>query len=147
MSFRFQPGTYDLFLTHAWHYTDEWQQLVAILDRHLGRWRNWSLPWHDTSIDRYTADGKVQLDALLNGHISMTAAVILVPETAKTGDGRFWLNKQLELATKHSKPVIGVMPVSGDPFPESLASSTRTIVRRDAEEIVNAVRALTGMTT
>ena len=41
----FPPGTYDLFLTHGWRYTDEWQGLVALLDDYLpGKWRNWSLP-------------------------------------------------------------------------------------------------------
>ena len=142
----FQTGTYDLFLTHAWHYIDEWQLLVAILDEHLpGKWRNWSLPWHDTSIDRYTVAGKAQLETLLDGHISMTSVVILVPEIVKTGDGRFWVEKELQIAAKHSKPVVGVLPLNGDPFPAALIPRTNSVVKRDAQEILEAVRALTGV--
>lgn len=141
----FQADTYDLFLTHSWNYTDEWQMLVATLDDHVpGKWRNWSLPWHDTSIDRSSVRGKAQLEALLDGHISMTSAIILLPETVRTGDGRFWLEKQLQIAAKHSKPVIGVLPMNGDPFPEALIPRTYRLVRRDAREILAAVQALTG---
>ena len=141
----FQAGTYDLFLTHSWNYTDEWQTLVAALDDHVpGKWRNWSIPWHDTSIDRYSVRGKAELEALLEGHISMTSAIILIPETVKTGDGRFWLEKQLQLAAKHSKPIIGVLPMNGDPFPEILTPRLHRLVRRDAREILEAVQALSG---
>jgi hypothetical protein len=141
----FQAGTYDLFLTHAWYYTDEWQLLVAALDEHLpGKWRNWSLPWHDTSIDRYSVEGKAQLESLLNGHISMTSAIILLPELVKTGEGRFWLEKELQIGSKHSKPVIGVQPLRGDTFPEWLIPKTHRVVARDAGEIFDAVRTLSG---
>jgi hypothetical protein len=142
----FHAGTYDLFLVHAWHYTDEWQLLVATLDEHIpGKWRNWSLPWHDTSIDRYSVVGKAQLEALLDGHISMASVMILIPEIVKTGEGRFWVETELQIAATHSKPVVGVLPLNGEPFPAALIPRTHRVVKRDAQEILEAVRALTGV--
>jgi hypothetical protein len=77
----------------------------------------------------------------------MTAAIILLPETIRTGEGRFWLDKQLQIATEFSKPVIGVLPMNGDPFPDVLVPRTHVLVRRDAQEILDAVRSLTGTET
>lgn len=136
----FPAGTYDLFLTHHWNYTDAWQGLVALLDERLpGKWRNWSIPWHDTSIERYSADGKAQLEKLLHGHISMASAVIVLPETMSTTDGRMWLDKQLTISRHYSKPMIGVFPLDDGPFPEVLKDQVRVIVRRNAVEIIDAV--------
>jgi hypothetical protein len=152
MSF-FPAGTYDLFLTHAWCYTDDWQGLVAMLDEHLpGRWRNWSLPWHDTSIERYTPEGRESLVKLLHGHISMASAVLLLPEIKKLPEGQMWLDKQLEIAVHYSKPIIGVLPQGEvnswffrgkNAFPEDLRSRVQEITARNAIEIIKRVSALT----
>jgi hypothetical protein len=136
----FASGTYDLFLTHAWYYTDEWQALVALLDDFIpGKWRNWSLPWHDTSIDRHSARGRVQLDELLDGQISMAELVLVLPETARTNDGRMWLDKQLELSARHRKPILGVLAAESGEFPANLRPRVIEVVPRNATEIVRAV--------
>jgi hypothetical protein len=150
----FPAGTYDLFLTHAWHYTDEWQGIVAMLDDHLkGKWRNWSIPWHDTSIERRTPEGKAALEKLLDGHISMASVILLLPETCNLPDGRMWLNTQLEIGARYSKPIIGIMP-HGNPqlapsqkdpaFPEDLSQRADEVVARNADEIMKAVDRLSS---
>jgi hypothetical protein len=134
----FPSGTYDLFLTHNWYYTDPWQQLVGMIDDELpGKWRNWSLPWHDTSIERHTEKGKAQLEKLLRGQISMTAMVVVVSENAGTTDGRMWLDIQLRMAGEYAKPVIGVRTADGG-FPDALAPRVQEVVERTAAAIVTA---------
>lgn len=141
----FPPGTYDLFLTHAWNYTDEWQGLVALLDDYMpGKWRNWSLPWHDTSIDRYSEEGRAQLENLLRGQIRHASCVLLLPETTDRAEGRLWLDKQLTLALRYAKPVIGVLPHNGGQFPSEMISLVRAVVPRDASLIVAALNRLLG---
>ena len=136
----FLPGTYDLFLTHAWNYTDEWQEVVALLDARVpGKWRNWSLPWHDTSIDRHSEDGKAQLEQLLHGHISMTSAVLLLPGTGDRAEGRMWLERELALAAQYGKPVIGVLQAGQARFPADLAGRVVAVVARDAAAILAEV--------
>src|SRR5262245_17033634 len=141
----FPAGTYDLFLTHAWRYTDEWQGLVALLDEKLPhKWRNWSLPWYDTSIEKLTPEGHAELIRLLKGQIAWASAIVVVPETVSTTEGRMWLDTQLEIARAHEKPVIGVLPTDGRPFPSELAARVSTVVPRDANEITQAVERLRG---
>ena len=133
----FPPGTYDLFLTHGWRYTDEWQGLVALFDDYVpGKWRNWSLPWHDTSIDRYSEDGRAQLEKLLRGHIANASGIVVLPETLDRAEDRIWLDKQLALAARFGKPLIGVLPQDGSPFPDVLAIRVDTIVPRNAPQII-----------
>jgi hypothetical protein len=145
----FPAGTYDLFLTHAWSYTDEWQGLVGMLDEQVpGRWRNWSLPWHDTSIERHTPEGKAALIKLLNGQMSMASAILLLPETTKLPDGQMWLEQQLEIAARYEKPVIGILPPDDENrkfyqrrpgFPEHLKHRVNELVDRDAARILQCV--------
>lgn len=142
MSF-FPPGTYDLFLTHSWNYTDEWQGLVALIDDYMpGKWRNWSLPWHDTSIDRYSEEGRVQLEKLLRGQIAHASGVLLLPETMDRAEGRMWLDKQLTLAARYSKPIIGVPPNKGGTFPDELAAHVDAIVPREPGQIIATLNRL-----
>jgi hypothetical protein len=47
-----------------------------------------------------------------------------------------WLEKQLALATQYKKPVIGVLPQSGVPFPDELVVHVSAIVPRDASMII-----------
>jgi len=150
----FPAGTYDLFLTHAWHYNDEWQGMVAMLDGYIpGKWRNWSLPWHDTSIERHTPEGKAALEKLLDGHIVMASAILMLPETLNMPDGRMWLDKQLEIAARHSKPVLGILPENNStwdlilkksPFPKDISRGTYELVARNAADIIKSVERLSS---
>ena len=139
----FAPGTYDLFLTHAWNYTDEWQGLVALLDEYIpGKWRNWSLPWHDTSIDRFSQRGREQLEKLLRGQIAQASGIIVLPETMDRAEGKLWLEKQLALAREFKKLVLGISPKNGTAFPTELAAFTAVVVPRDAAQIIAALERL-----
>ena len=139
MSF-FSKGTYDIFLTHAWSYTDEWQSVVLILDKYLpGKWRNWSLPWHDTSIERFSSEGREQLGRLLHGHISMSSAVLFLPGPLNRAEGRLWLEKEMDVAAALKKPVIGVRLSPDTEFPPEFNNRIATIVNADGAEIISAI--------
>jgi len=141
----FPKGTYDLFLTHGWRYTDSWQALVAAFDEYLaGRWRNWSLPWYDTSIESHTQEGRLQLELLLRGQVSMASAVIVLPEINDRPESRGWLVKELDLAAHYEKPVIGVLAQDGGRFPDELMPQVDEVVRRDPKIIIRAVDRLSN---
>jgi len=137
MSF-FPSNTYDLFITHNYYYTDPWQGVVALLDEALpGRWRNWSLPWHDTSIERRSPKGRATLERTLRGQIGSAKMVLLLPETASTTDGKVWLETQLAIARELGKPVLGMRTLDGD-FPDSLRDATCEVIDRSAAAVLRA---------
>ncbi len=82
----------------------------------------------------------------------MASAVLLLPETKNQPDGKMWLEKQLQIATRHSKPVIGILPQEtslmksllagiGMPskFPEDLRNRVDEIAARNAADIIKTV--------
>ena len=51
---------YDLFLSHAWRYNDDYYKLEKMLkEASLFKWRNYSVPKHDPLIDPNSYAGKV----------------------------------------------------------------------------------------
>jgi hypothetical protein len=47
-----------------------------------------------------------------------------------------WLDKQLAIAARFTKPVIGVLPQSGGQFPDVLTMHVSAIVSRDPGQII-----------
>ena len=94
-------GTYDIFISHCWRYDEEWTEMVALLDEALGRsWRNWSLPWYDPGLDRFTPEGRAHLVDTLDGQLSMCGALLALADICKGSRGNTWLAIQIEFAQK-----------------------------------------------
>jgi hypothetical protein len=130
-------GTYDIFISHCWRYDEEWTEMVALLDEALGRsWRNWSLPWYDPGLDRFTPEGHAHLVDTLDGQLSMCGALLALADICKGNRGNTWLAIQIDFAQKYGKPVYGVSRKSDGSFPEQFRSSTERIVGWSAAEIV-----------
>ena len=70
---------YDLFISHAWRYNDDYTRLVDMLRKAPNfNWRNYSDPKHDPVVD---PDDKVNRDRLvreLEGQIRPTNCVIVI---------------------------------------------------------------------
>ena len=50
--------TYDLFISHAWRYHEDYDRLVTLLNNAPNfKWRNYSVPRHDPKIDPDTEVG------------------------------------------------------------------------------------------
>ena len=54
--------TYDLFISHSWRYSDEYNRMVELLNEAPSfKWRNYSCPEHDPAIDPDSKEGKKEL--------------------------------------------------------------------------------------
>lgn len=101
--------TYDLFITHAWRYHDDWKRLVDLLNAHDVRaWRNFSLPWYDPALDPRTEAGGKVVRWNLETQIIPVRAVVLLSSLLSEPGTRKWLDFELETARLHGKPVIAV---------------------------------------
>src|SRR4051812_29149773 len=115
----FPAGTYDVFITHGWRYDEPWNKMVALLDQHLDtRWRNWSLPWHDPSIERMTPSGRARVKKLLDGQLQSTGVVFVLQSMVLLGESRVeWIKHQVAVARAAGKPVVGILGEKGENFP------------------------------
>ncbi|MDC0681542.1 TIR domain-containing protein [Sorangium atrum] len=126
--------TYDLFISHAWDYNDEYYRLVAMLDGAPNfKWRNYSVPEHDP-----LAGGR-RLAQQLDGQIRPVNAVLIL--AGMYVNHRGWIQKEIELAQSYNKPLIGIRPWGNYNVPQVVAMTAETIVGWKTDSIVGAVRA------
>jgi hypothetical protein len=132
--------TYDLFLTHAWRYHEDWTSLGALLDAYDGlTWRNFSVPWHDPALDANTELGGRFIRNWLETQILPVHAVLFLAGVYAVKSNRRWLDLELELARNHGKPVIGLPAIGASDPPENLRPLADEFVGWDAAAVIAAV--------
>lgn len=123
------PGSYDIFISHSWRYDQEWTDMVALLDDAFGlNWRNWSLPWHDPGLNRFSLEGHAILLETLEGQLSQCGATLVLADVCRAERGPQWLRIQIDLAKKYGCPVIGVGAQKDGSFPDDFRVDMDTIV-------------------
>lgn len=106
--------SYDIFLTHAWRFHDDWKKFSELLDGTSGvAWRNFSLPWHDPAMNPNTEVGGRFIRNFLESQIIPVHSVVLLSGVYKINSARRWFDMEVEMARKHNKPLIGI-PVLGE---------------------------------
>ena len=112
---------YDLFLTHAWRFHDDWNRFSELLDRVPGLvWRNFSLPWHDPAMNANTEVGGRFIREFLESQIIPVHGIVLLAGVYETKSARSWLHMEIEMARKHNKPIVGVPAIGGENVPEGI---------------------------
>lgn len=138
----FAPDTFDIFIAHCWSYDDEWNSFVRLLDEILSTsWRNWSLPWHDPSINHVSEKGRAQVIKLLRGQISQSKVIFvlgdLLDESKRQKD---WLLLQIDLAEEMGKRLIGVHRRDRQYFPADLAPRMEKLILFDKAAVAQVLK-------
>ncbi|MGD9536745.1 MAG: TIR domain-containing protein [Alphaproteobacteria bacterium] len=137
--------TYDLFITHAWRYHDDWTRMGELLDAAPGLvWRNFSLPWHDPAMDANTEIGGRFIRQWLESQIVPANGIIFLAGVYEVNSTRKWLDLELELAHKHGKPSIAVPKSSGGEIPPDVAERVSATCPWDAVTIIATLDRLGG---
>jgi len=123
---------YDIFITHAWDYNDEYHRLVSFLKTANNfRWRNYSVPEHDPLPNRGLKQGLA--NQIRRVHCVLALAGMYVAY-------RDVIQYELEFATSVGKPVIAVRPWEQQNTPAALTSVAVAEVGWNTDTIVQAVR-------
>lgn len=135
--------TYDLFISHPWQYTLEYNFLVEMLNKEPRfYWRNYSFPEYDIIINPVSTAGKRQLYEDLEGQIKYANAVLIIAKMYN--EHSYWIDKELELAAKYKLPVILVKSIPNEEIPGFLAHQSHEIVNGDVSSITTAIRKVLG---
>ena len=131
--------TYDLFLSHAWRYNDNYYRLEKMLkEASLFKWRNYSVPQHDPLIDPDTPVGKVKLTELLDRQIRPVNCVLILGGMYAAYSE--WILKEIKIAQGYYKPIIGIYPWGQQNMPLSVQNVAVELVRWNTDSIVSAIR-------
>lgn len=70
--------TYDLFISHAWNYLDDYYRIIDLHNRaYYFSYRNYSVSKHDTIIDPKTLIGLAQVRTALDKNILFNAKMLI----------------------------------------------------------------------
>ena len=141
--------TYDVFITHAWRYHDDWKRVAEVLDSVDGfRWRNFSVPWYDPAMDPNTAVGGRFVRDWLESQILPSHVVLFLDSVYAVRSARKWLDVEMEMARTAGKPIVA-LPAFGTPGVDAtIAAMVDAVVPWDrdvmARTIVEAYQSAAG---
>ncbi len=134
-----QLRNYDVFISHAWRYDDDYYRLVNLLSAAPNfQYRNYSVPNHDPLVDPGTRIGQERLSTMLDAQIRPVQCVLVI--AGMYAAHRFWIDKEIAFAQSYDKPIIGVVPWGQERVPLSVQAAAHEMVGWNTVSIVDAIR-------
>jgi Thoeris protein ThsB, TIR-like domain len=131
--------TYDLFISHAWKYHEDYDRLVEMLNNAPNfKWRNYSVPQHDPKIDPNTNVGYAKLKTELEKQIKPVNCVIVLAGMYAAYSG--WIGEEMNIADSYSKPMGGVNPWGQQRTPTAVSGRVKEMVGWNTATIIAAIR-------
>jgi len=125
---------YNIFISHAWDYNDEYDRVVDFLnDFNELKWQNHSVPIEeplDTVNDTH-------LKSELRKQIRTTAIVLVL--AGMYSAHREWIQKEIEIANEFDKPIVGIRPNGSEQTPNVVENASVEMVGWRQNSVVEAV--------
>jgi hypothetical protein len=126
---------YNLFISHPWIKNNEYSRLESMLDNCLYfKYKDYSVPSTsplDVRTDR-------ELEEALERQIRPCSVVIIL--AGMYVNHRKWIQKEIEIAKKYNKPIIGLIPWGQERTPLEVELASKEMVRWDTGSIVTSIR-------
>ena len=129
--------TYNLFISHSWAYSNQYEGLVRLLNANpYFSYKNYSVPKNDPI---HNAPYQYQLKEAIRRQMQPASCVIILAGVYSSYSK--WINIEIELAKEMGKRIIDVEPFG--------AMRTSTVVKNAANEVVGwntitIIRAIRG---
>lgn len=126
---------YHIFISHSWKYKDDYYRFYNLIkDANNFKISNFSVPEHDRLDTRTDAE----LYAALEWQIRSTSIVVIL--AGMYVNHSFWIDKEIEIAKKYNKPIIGVKPWGNTFVPTKVVQASKEIVGWQTTSIIDAIR-------
>lgn len=127
---------YNLFISHSWTYSDQYQRLINLLDSKYGfNYRNYSVPKDDPI---HNAESDYLLRQAIERQMKPASCVIILAGVYSTYSK--WINIEIELAREMGKKIIAVEPWGSERTSAVVKNAADEIVRWNSDSIVRAIR-------
>lgn len=133
--------TYDLFISHAWKYGDDYDRLINLLDKANNFcYRNYSAPKDNPLKNLNGTDvvNKAQITSAIGRKIAPVNAVLVI--SGLYYNYREWMQKEIDIAIEKSKPIIAIKPWGNSKIPSAVSGVADDIVSWNTSSIVEAIR-------
>ena len=127
---------YNLFISHSWSYSDQYNRLVRLLDAaSYFTYKNYSVPKDDPI---HNAPYQWQLKEAIRRQMQPASCVIILAGVYSTYSK--WINIEIELAKSMNKKIIAVEPWGSLRTSLTVKNSADEIVGWNTSSIVRAIR-------
>ena len=133
--------THDLFISHSWSYSDQYDRLVQLLrKRSYFRFRNYSVPQDDPI---HNAPNDRELREAIRRKMGPCGVVLVLAGVYSTYSR--WIDIELQLASAgfaSSKPIIAIEPWGSERTSRRVKRVADRVVGWNTESVVRAIREL-----
>lgn len=127
--------TYDLFISHAWTYHEDYNRIVRFLNAANNfKWRNYSVPVHDPA----DANSSAKLQEALKRQMRPANVFLILAGMYATHSA--WIEFEINFGAALSKPMIGIRPWGQQRVPKVVSDAVDVMVGWQTTSIVDAVR-------
>ena len=133
--------TYDIFISHAWKYGDEYDRLITLLDNFPNfKYRNYSAPQYQPlhNLDCTDVVTASEIKDAIQRKIRPVNAVLVI--SGMYYNYRTWMQYELDTAANMYKPIIAIQPFGNVQMPAAISSKANVIVNWNSSSIVDAIR-------
>ena len=133
--------TYNLFISHAWKYSDDYNKVIEWLDRAKTEkrfdYKNYSDPKDDPIVDPDEQAKKRRMREKLKNQIRPSSIVIVISGMYVAHSE--WIGFEIDTAVEMEKYIIGLKPWGQERIPTKVSENADEMVGWNYESLVNAV--------
>ena len=132
--------TYNLFISHSWSYSENYQSLLNLLDNGDIVYKNYSVPKDDPI---HNANNDKELKEAIKQQMQYASVVIVLAGVYSSYSK--WIDKEIELAKKGfqtPKKIIAVEPWASEKTSKTVKDAADIIVKWQTSSIVDAIKKL-----
>ena len=128
--------TYNLFISHSWTYSDDYDKLVNLLDDAENfSYKNYSVPKNDPI---HHAPYDYQLKAAIKNQMQHASCVLILAGVYSTYSK--WINIEIQLAKEMGKTIIAIEPRGAERTSLVVKQAADKVVGWNTKSIVNTIR-------
>lgn len=136
-------ATYNIFISHAWKYSEDYKTVVKWLDDEASinsnfKWKSYSVPEHDPLIDPSKEEGKKKLKELLAAQIKPCSIVIVISGMYVSYSS--WIDFEIDTAVSYSKYIIGLKPWGAERIPAKVSDNADIMVGWNSKSLLDAIK-------
>lgn len=127
---------HNIFISHSWTYSNAYHILVDFLDAgNYFNYKNYSVPKDDPI---HNARYDYQLEQAIERKIRPCSAVVIM--AGKYATYSKWITKEIEIAKRLGKPIIGIAPWGNQQISSIVRDNAIAVVRWNTESIIRAIK-------
>lgn len=128
--------TYDLFISHSWAYSPQYDNLVSLLNNApYFSYKNYSVPKNDPI---HNAPNSSALREAISTQISSASCVIILAGVYSTYSK--WINIEIDIAKQLGKRIIAVEYWGSERTSQIVKNAADIVVKWNTNSIITAIR-------